>query len=84
MTSAGFSVNEVDRYMYYHYGGGEVVILCLYVSDILIFGKITDVIDEIEVLISMCFDMKELEQVDIIINIKLIKKEDRINLSKYK
>ena len=37
LTSAGFAVNEADKCVYYWYGGGEGVILCLYVDDILIF-----------------------------------------------
>ena len=38
LTSAGFVVNEADKCVYYRHGGGEGVILCLYVDDILIFG----------------------------------------------
>ena len=37
LTSADFVVNEADKCVYYRYGGGEYVILCLYVDDILIF-----------------------------------------------
>jgi hypothetical protein len=44
LISAGFSVNEDDRYVYYRHGGGQRVILCLYVDDILIFGTSLDVI----------------------------------------
>jgi hypothetical protein len=38
LTFVGFVVNEADKYVYYCFGGGEGVILCLYVDDILIFG----------------------------------------------
>jgi hypothetical protein len=38
LTSVGFAVNEADKYIYYRYGDGNGVILCLYVDDILIFG----------------------------------------------
>ena len=79
LTSAGFSVNEVDKCVYYRYGGGEGVILCLYVDDILIFGTSTTVIDEIKSFLSWCFDMKNLGPVDVILNIKLIKKENAID-----
>ena len=34
LTSAGFAINEADRCVYYRHGGGEGVILCLYVDDI--------------------------------------------------
>jgi hypothetical protein len=39
LTSIGFVVNEANSCVYYQYGGGEGVILCLYVNDILIFGS---------------------------------------------
>jgi hypothetical protein len=74
LTSTGFTVNEVDKCVYYRYGGGEGVILCLYVNDILIFGTNTRVIDEIKSFLSRYFYMKDLGPADVILNIKLIKK----------
>jgi hypothetical protein len=44
LTSVGFVVNEANKYVYYRFGGGEEVILCLYVDDILIFGTSLNVI----------------------------------------
>jgi hypothetical protein len=44
LTSAGFVVNEANKCVYYRYGGGGGVILCLYVDDILILGTSLDVI----------------------------------------
>ena len=67
--------------MYYRYGGGEGVILSLYVDDILIFGTSTAVIDEIKYFLSQYFDMKDLGPADVILNIKLIKNENGITLS---
>ena len=67
--------------MYYRYGGGEGVILCLYVNDILIFGTSTAVIDEIKSFLSRCFDMKDLVPADVILNIKLMKTENEITLN---
>jgi len=81
LISAGFSVNEADKCVYYRYGGGQGVILCLYVDDILIFGTNTAVIDEIKSFLSRCFDMKDLGPADVILNIKLIKSEDGITLN---
>ena len=81
LTSARFSVNEADKCVYYRYGGGQGVILCLYVDDILIFGTSTSVIDEIKSFLSRCFDMKDLGPADVILNIKLIKSEDGISLN---
>ena len=74
-------MNEADKCVYYRYGGGEGVILCLYVDDILIFGTSTTVIDEIKSFLSWCFDMKDLGPADVILNIKLINKENGITLS---
>jgi hypothetical protein len=37
VTSASFVVNEASTCVYYRFGGGEGVVLCLYVDDILIF-----------------------------------------------
>ena len=45
LTSAGFSVNKADKCVYYHYGGGEGIILYSYVDGILIFGTNSTVID---------------------------------------
>jgi hypothetical protein len=36
LISASFVINEADKCVYYRYGGGKGVILCLYVDDILI------------------------------------------------
>jgi hypothetical protein len=41
-------VNEADKCVYYRFGGGEGVILCLYVDDILIFGTRLNVIKEVK------------------------------------
>jgi hypothetical protein len=60
LTSAGFAINEADRCVYYRYGGGKVVILCLYVDDILIFDTNIDVINEVKYFLSKSFDMKDL------------------------
>jgi hypothetical protein len=38
LTSASFVMNKADKCVYYQYGGGEGVILCLYVDDILILN----------------------------------------------
>jgi hypothetical protein len=81
LSSAGFVINEADRCVYYHYGGGAGVILCLYVDDILIFSTNIDAIKEVKSFISKSFDMKDLGEADVILNIKLIKGENGITLS---
>ena len=81
LTSVGFSVNEADKCVYYRHGGGEGVILCLYVDDILIFGTNMRVIHEVKSFLSKSFDMKDLGEADVILNIKLIKDESGITLT---
>jgi hypothetical protein len=80
LTSIGFVVNEADKCVYYRHGGSEDIILCLYMDDILIFGKNMKVIHEVKSFLSKCFDMKDLGQADVILNIKLIKNESGITL----
>jgi hypothetical protein len=73
LISVGFSVNEADRCVYYCHGGGQGVILCLYVDDILIFGTSLDMINGVKTFLCQSFDMKDLGEVDVILNIKLMK-----------
>ncbi len=80
LTSVGFAVNEADKCVYYRHGGGEGVILCLYVDDILIFGTNFEVINEVKSFLSQKFDMKDLGVADVILNIKLIRGENGITL----
>jgi hypothetical protein len=76
MTSACFVANEADKCVYYRFGGGEGVIMCLYVDDILIFGTNLNVIQEVKEFLSKNFDMKDLGVADVILNIKLLKGEN--------
>jgi len=69
-------VNEVETCVYYRYGGGEAIMLCLYVDDILNFGSNLNVIEEVKKLLSSDFDIKYLGEVDVILNIKLIREGD--------
>jgi hypothetical protein len=80
LTSAGFMVNEADTCVYYRFSGGKGVILCLYVNDILIFGTSLDVINDVKSFLSNNFDMKDLGEADVILNIKLIKGKNEITL----
>jgi hypothetical protein len=75
LTSAGFAVNKADKCVYYWYGGGNGVILCLYVNDILIFGNNVDVIKEVKDFLLNNFEMKDLGEADVILNIKLLREE---------
>jgi hypothetical protein len=66
-------VNEADKCVYYRYGGGEGVILCLYVDETLVLGTSLDVIKETNDFLSNNFEMKDLGEVDVILNIKLLR-----------
>ena len=81
LTSAGFAINEADMCVYYRHGGGDSIILCLYVDDILIFGTTMLVINDVKYFLSKSFDMKDLGQANVILNIKLIRDESRIMLT---
>ena len=50
-------------------------------DDILIFGTNIDAIKEVKCFLSKSFDMKDLGEADVILNIKLIKGENGITLS---
>jgi hypothetical protein len=80
MTQAGFVVNEADKCVYYRYGGGRGVIMCLYVDDILIFRTDIDVIKEVKSFLFQNFDMKDLGEADVILNIKLSKTDNGMTL----
>jgi hypothetical protein len=80
LISAGSAINEVDTCVYYQFGVGKGVILCLYVDDILIFGTSIDVINDVKSFLSQSFDMKDLGEADVILNIKLIKGENEITM----
>jgi hypothetical protein len=76
LTSARFVMNEADSCVYYQYGRGQGVILCLYVDDILIFGSSLIVIKEVKKFLSNNFEMKVLGEADVILNIKLLSEGD--------
>jgi hypothetical protein len=48
----------------------------MYVDDILIFGTSLKVIEEIKTFLSQCFEMKDLGEADVILNIKLMRDEN--------
>ena len=54
--------------------------MCLYVDDILIFGTNIDAIKEVKSFLSKSFDMKDLGEADLILNINLIKGDNGITL----
>jgi hypothetical protein len=67
--------------VYYSHGGDQGVILCLYVDDILIFGTSLDATKIGKDFLVPNFDMKDMGEADVILNIKLIKGENVITLT---
>jgi hypothetical protein len=55
--------------------------LCLYVDYILIFGTSLDVINEVKTFLCQSFDMKDLGEANVFLNIKLIKGDNDIILT---
>jgi hypothetical protein len=66
--------------VYYRHGGGQGVILCFYVDDILVFGTSLDVINEVKTFLCQSFDIRDMGEANVILNIKLIKGENVITL----
>jgi hypothetical protein len=83
LTGVGFTVNEADRCVYYRHSEAQSIILCLYVDNILIFRTNIDIIKTVKSFLSKSFDMKDLGEADVILNIKLIKKDSWITFSQY-
>lgn len=54
--------------------GCEGVVLCLYVDGILILGTSLDVIKQVKDFLSNNFEIKDLIELEVILNIKLLKK----------
>jgi len=69
-------MNEADTCVYYRYSGGEAIMMCLYADDILIFGLNINMIEEVKKLLSSNFDMKDLGEANVILNVKLIREGD--------
>jgi hypothetical protein len=76
LTSAGFVMNEADKYVYYRFGAGEGVIMCFYVDDILTFRNNESIIKKVKDFLSSNFEMKDLGVADVILNIKLLREEE--------
>jgi hypothetical protein len=78
--STGFSVNEADRCVLSSWWG-QGVILCLYINYILIFGTSLDMINEVKTFLCPSFNLKDMREADVILNIKPIKGENVITLT---
>ncbi|GJR58704.1 retrovirus-related pol polyprotein from transposon TNT 1-94 [Tanacetum coccineum] len=71
ILSNGFTHNSSDRCIYSNFIKDYGVILCLYVDDILIVGTNMKGINETKQFFSSCFQMKNMNEVDTILGIKV-------------
>ncbi|GKD34270.1 retrovirus-related pol polyprotein from transposon TNT 1-94 [Tanacetum coccineum] len=71
IISNGFTHNTSDRCNYSKFTKDYGVILCLYVDDILIVGTNMEGINETKKFLSSCFQMKDMNEVDTILGIKV-------------
>ncbi|GJT64928.1 zinc finger, CCHC-type containing protein [Tanacetum coccineum] len=71
ILSNGFTHNSSDRCIYSKFTKDYGVILCLYVDDILIVGTNIEGINETKKFLSSCFQMKDMNEVDTILGIKV-------------
>jgi hypothetical protein len=67
--------------VYYHFNVDRGVILCLYVDDILLFRTYLDLINQTKSFLSQNFDMKDLGEADVMLNIKILRGENEISLT---
>ena len=71
ILSNGFVHNNSDKCMYSKFTNEYGVIVCLYVDDMLIFGTNMKGVCETKKYLSSIFQMKDLNEVDTILGIKI-------------
>ena len=81
ILSYGFEINKTDECVYHMRCDAKIIILCLYVDDILIFGTDLEIIKKIKEFLSQNFDMKDLGEAELILNTKIIRDDNGITLS---
>ncbi|GJV32038.1 zinc finger, CCHC-type containing protein [Tanacetum coccineum] len=83
VLSNGFSLNQVDKYVYSKFdASGKGVIICFYVDDILIFGTDQYQVNKTKEFLSSNFDMKDLGGAEVIIGIR-IKRGNNVSQLEY-
>jgi len=75
MISNEFKLNESDKCIYYKFDKNICTIICFYVVDLLIFGSTIPTINSVKSLLSNNFDMKDLGEVDVILDIKITRSD---------
>ena len=75
-------MNQTNKCVYRKFDNHEnVVIICLYVDDILIFGTNLVQVQEAKSFLYRSFQMNDMGETDVILGIKIIRDGNRIKLS---
>lgn len=69
-----------DKCVYYKFENSICVIICLYVDELLIFGSSIQVVNDVKVLLCNKFDMKDLREAKMILEIMITRSKKGINL----
>jgi len=77
----GFHVNDYDTCVYSKVIEHGLLIICFTMVDMLIFSTYLDVVDVIMCFLSTSFDMKDLEETDVILGIKIMRTKEGISLN---
>ena len=77
----GFSINDVEKYIYNKVENNSCIIICLYVDDMLIFRTNLQVVIDTKSFLRSKFDMKDLGEVELILGIKITITLNGLNLS---
>ncbi|GJS15346.1 retrovirus-related pol polyprotein from transposon TNT 1-94 [Tanacetum coccineum] len=81
MLESGFKINECDKCVYVKDTSSGYVILCLYVDDMLIVGSNDKMIRSTKDMLKSKFDMKDMGLANVILEIKIIRTQNRLVLS---
>ena len=77
----GFSSIKVDKCVYTKIVKNECVIICLYIDDMLIFATSLNIVHKTKSFLAFKFDMKDMDEVSVILGVQIIRKSDSIILS---
>ena len=71
----------MDKFVYTKIVDNDYVIICLYVDDMLIFDTSLSIFNITKLFLSTNFNIKDLGEVNMILEVKIIRSEDSIMLS---
>ena len=81
LISNGFFFNDVDKCIYNKVENNSCIIICLYIGDMLIFRTNLQVVINTKSFLRSKFDMKDLEEAEVILGIKITGTLNGLNLS---